>query len=204
VTSRRVLAALLSAALLWGCGDSDDGAPEPEPDPGPPPRETVDRLPNLPESWRPFIDRRGGIAVGLPRGWKAKSPGDNALVRSYDHLVAISIAPERGAAAQDLALEDFAARTAEALPGLREGLRRVRTRRYRHPYEGVEIRGRATARGGVDQLISVIVLRRDRVATVTAVIAANAKPAAQRTVRLARRVVASLRTRPPRTGDTQQ
>lgn len=203
MTSRTALAVLLSAALLSGCG-SDEDAPEPEPDPAPPPRETVDRLPKLPESWHPFVDRRGGIAVGLPRGWKGKVPGENALVRSYDHLVAISIAPERGAAAQEVALEDFAARTAEALPGFRDGLRRMRTRRYRHRYDGIEIRGRATAKGGVDQLISVIVLRRDRVATVTAVIAANAKPAARRSLHLARRVVASLRTRPPHERDTQQ
>ena len=204
MTSRWLLAALLSAALLCGCGDSGDNAPEPEPDPSPPPRETVDRLPKLPASWHPFIDRRGGFAVGLPPGWKAKVPGANALVRSYDHLVAISIAPERGAAAQEVAIEEFATRTADALPGLRDGLRRVRMRKYRHRYDGVEIRGRATAKGGVEQLISVIVLRRNSVATVTAVIAANAKPAARQSLRLARRVVASLRTRPPRAGDTQQ
>ena len=46
--------------------------------------------------------------------------------------------------------------------------------------------------------MSVIVLRRDELATVIAVVAANAKPAAKESMRLARKVVATIRTRPPR------
>ncbi len=194
------LAAVAAAVLLSGCGSGDD-EPAPAPPPSPPPRETVDRLPKLPESWHPYVDRRGGLAIGLPRGWKVRAvDGPNALVRSFDHLVAISIAPDRSAAGLEVPIEEFAARTAEALPGLRGDLRRVRTRRYRHRYDGTETRARATSKGGIDQLLSVIVLRRDSVATVTVVIAANAKPAAQPSLRLARRVVATLRTRPPRGG----
>jgi hypothetical protein len=92
---------------------------------------------------------------------------------------------------------EFATRTADALPSYPDGLRHVRNRRFDHRYDGAEVRARATARGGIDQQLSVIVLRRDSIATVTAVIAANAKQAAQPSLRLARRVLGTLRTRPP-------
>jgi hypothetical protein len=204
LSRRPALAAAAVAVVLAGCDGSGDDEPAPAPPPAPPPRETVDKLAKLPESWRPYVDRRGGFALGLPRGWKARAvDGPNALIRSFDHLVAISIAPDRSPAALEVPIEEFAARTAEALPGLRGELRRVRTRRYRHRYDGTEIRARATSKEGIDQLLSVIVLRRDSVATLTAVIAANAKPGAQPSLRLARRAVATLRTRAPR-GDTQQ
>jgi hypothetical protein len=199
VNVRAVLATAFIAGVLCGCGDSGEGEPTTtttQP-PQPAPRETVDKLPKLPPSWHPFVARRGGFAVGLPRGWKAKEQGPDALIRSFDRLVAISIAPDRSQAAIDVPLEDFATRTLEALPGLRGDLRRVQTRRYRHRYAGTEVRARATASNGVDQRLSVIVLRRDSVTTVTAVIAANAKAGGKPSARLARGVVATLRTRPP-------
>ncbi len=67
-------------------------------------------------------------------------------------------------------------------------------------YEAVEVRATATASAtGVEQDISVIVLRREGVATFTAVIAANAKPSAEESRELAERVVETLRTRAPPT-----
>jgi hypothetical protein len=50
----------------------------------------------------------------------------------------------------------------------------------------------------VDQRASVIVLRRDEIATVTVVLAANAKPGASESLRIAGRAIGTLRTRPPR------
>jgi hypothetical protein len=199
VSARAGLAALCVAASLGGCGGSgEDETTTTAPPATPPPHETVDKLPKLPQSWHPYVQRRGGFAVGLPRGWTAKANGDNALVRSYDHLVAISIVPNRSAAAQEVSLPDFANRAAEALPGLRGDLRRVQARAYRHRYDGAEVRARATAAGGIDQRLEVIALRRDSIVTVTAVIAANAIPAARASRRLARHVVGTLSTRPPR------
>ena len=49
----------------------------------------------------------------------------------------------------------------------------------------------------MDQKVSVIALRRDHQATITAVLAANAKPAARDSARVGRRVIATIRTRPP-------
>ena len=43
----------------------------------------------------------------------------------------------------------------------------------------------------------MIVLRRDELVTITAVVAANARPVAKESKRLARKVVATIRTRPP-------
>jgi hypothetical protein len=201
VSARAALATLLVAVGACGCGGSGEEdrttTTTTTTAPPPPARETVDKLPKLPASWHRYVSRRGGFAIGLPRGWKAKPEGRTALIRSYDHLVAISIVPDRSARAQDVPLEDFAARTAEALPGIRGELRRVRAHAYRHRYDAAELRARATANGGIDERLDVIVLRRDSVATVTVVIAANAKAGAHDSRRLARNVVATLRTRPP-------
>ena len=71
-------------------------------------------------------------------------------------------------------------------------------RPFDHRYDAVEVHGTGTSRGGVDQNASVIVLRRGEIATVTVVLAANAKPGARESVRIARRAIATLRTRPPR------
>ena len=205
MTARPALATVLVAGALCGCGDSGDGGETTTTlPPAPAPHETVDKLPKLPASWHRFVDERGGFALGLPRGWTVRRTGSNALIRSYDHLVAVSVAPDRSPGALEVPIEDFATRTADALPGLRGELRRAEMRRYRHRYDGTEIRARATARGGIDQRLSVIVLRRDSVATLTVVVAANAKPAAEPSLRLARHVVATLRTRPPSRSDTQQ
>lgn len=192
------LAALAAAIAVAGCGDDGGGTTSTTTTaPPPPPRETVDQLPQLPESWDKHLQPRGGFALGLPRGWKARRTGDGLLVRSFDHLVAISIAPDRRPAALAEPLDEFAQATAERLGGFRGDVKRRSTRRFGHRYEGVEVRGRATAKGGVTQRVSVIVLRRDGVAQLTAVIASNVKRSALPGLRLAKRVVRTLRTRPP-------
>ena len=198
MSRRPALAAVAVAVALAGCGGSDDEkSPSPPPKPPERKRETIDHLPKLPHSWHKFVDRRGGFALGLPRGWKAKTTSNGALVRSYNHLVAISIAPDRRPVAIDEPLDDFASATTAKLRGFRGGLHRRAVRRFGHRYSGAEVRARGTAKGGVEQRISVIVLRRDRVALVTAVIAANRKHSADRSLHLAKRVVGTLRTRPP-------
>jgi hypothetical protein len=62
------------------------------------------------------------------------------------------------------------------------------------------VRATGTAKGGVNQRVSVIVLRRDEVITFTVVIAKNAKEATGPSKRLAERIVETLRSRPPRGG----
>jgi hypothetical protein len=198
LTRSPALAAFAVAVAAGGCGGGGDETPATTtPPPPPPPRETVDHLPKLPESWHKHVDERGGFALGLPRGWKANRTGDGLLVRSFDHLVAISIAPDRRRAALEEPLDEFAKATAKAVGGFRGELTQRSVRRFPHRYSGAEVRARGTARGGVTQRVSVVVLRRDRVAMVTAVIASNVKRSADESLRLARRVVGTLRTRPP-------
>lgn len=196
--SRRLpLAALLVALALAGCDGSDD-KPQPPPPPRPPPEETVHQLPKLPDDWGRHINRAGGFAFGVPRGWKVSDRGDGSLIRSFDRLVAVSIVPDRSEGALEIPTDQYATRAAEALPGFRDRLRLRATGRFKHRYEGVEARAVGTARGGIDQRVSVIVLRRDDLATFTVVIAKNQREAAHPSKKLAERIAETLRSRPPR------
>jgi hypothetical protein len=165
--------------------------------PAPPPKETRDPLPNRPHEWKRYINERGGYALLLPRGWEPNSRGPSTLIRSFDRLVAISIAADRSRAGLDTPIADYATTTAKALGGFNAPPHIRGTRPFKHRYEGVEAFGSARAKGGIDQRVSVIVLRRDDQVTITAVLAANAKHAARHSERIARRVIATLRTRPP-------
>ena len=205
MTRAAAVAAVAAAIVLAGCGGSDSTTDATTTTTAPAAHETIDKLPKLPSSWHKFINERDGLALGLPRGWKADhAPGGGVLVRSYDHLVALSIAVDRRPAALDEPLDDFASATAAQLRGFRGALDTKAVRRYPHRYYGAEVRARGTAKGGVRQRVFVIVLRRDHVAVVTAVIAANVKHAADDSLHFAKRVVATLRTRPPRSPSAGQ
>jgi hypothetical protein len=204
--TRAAALALLLTIVLAGCGGSDESSTTTTtttttPPPNPPPKETRDPLPDRPQDWERFINERGGYALLLPRGWEAKSEGPQTLIRSFDRLVAISIAPDRSAAARATAINDYATNTGDRLRGFKGGFEPKGMRPLKHRYEAVEVYGSGRSRDGVDQKASVIVLRRGEVATLTAVLAANAKPAARQSVRLARRSIGTLRTRPPRGRD---
>jgi hypothetical protein len=196
VSRRPTLTALLLALALTGCDGSEDEA-EPPPPP-PPPRETVHQLPKLPDDWERHVNRAGGFAFGVPRGWKASDRGDGSLIRSFDRLVAISIVPDRSEGALEIPVDEYASRAAEALPGFRKRLRLKAEGRFEHRYEGAEVRAVGTAKGGVQQRVSVIVLRRDDLATFTVVIAKNQREAAHQSKKLAERIAETLRSRPPR------
>ena len=189
---------LLLTIALAGCGGSDDdSSTSTTTTPNPPPKETRERLPERPKEWEPFVNARGGYALLLPRGWASEPDGPRALIRSFDRLVAISIAPDRSARARATSIEDYATATADELRGFDGGFDVKGMRPFDHRYEGVEVFGTGSSREGVDQDVSVIVLRRDDVATLTIVLAANAKPAARESVRIAGRAIDTLRTRPP-------
>lgn len=197
MSGRPTLAALLFALALAGCDGSEDEA-QPQPPPPPPPKETVHQLPKLPDDWERHINRAGGFAFGVPRGWKVSDRGHGSLIRSFDRLVAVSIVPDRSDGALDVPVAQYATRAAEALAGFRNRLRVKAQSRFGHRYEGVEVRAVGTARGGIDQRVSVIVLRRDELATFTVVIAKNEREAASPSKKLAERIIGTLRSRPPR------
>ena len=189
---------LLAAVALAGCGGGDDSSTtSTTTPPRPPPKETRDPLPERPKDWEPYVNERGGYALLLPRGWKAEADGPRTLIRAFDRLVAISIAPDRSAEARATPISDYATRTADELRGFAGGFDPKGMRPFAHRYEGTEVFGTGTSRDGVDQRASVIVLRRGELATLTVVLAARAKPGAGESVRIARRAIATLRTRPP-------
>jgi len=191
--------ALIVALALAGCG----GGGESSTTQGstttatPPPKETRDALPDRPREWERFVNGRGGYALLLPRGWVADADGPQTLVRSFDRLVAISIAPDRSAPAARTPLSDYATRTADELRGFRGGFDAEGTRRFPGRYDAVDVFGTGRSRDGIEQDVSVIVLRRDELVTITALVAASARSAADESRRLARKVVATIRTRPP-------
>jgi hypothetical protein len=200
VSLRGALAAALAALALASCGGSDE---EEEATPDEPPStasrpEHRDRPAKLPDSWSAEANRRGGFSFGVPRGWQAERRGSASLVRSFDRLVAISMAADRSPEGLELAPGEFARQTAEELRGYRGEPRLGRERSFGHPrYAGAEVRATATARGGVGQRLSVITLRSGEAANVTAVIAENERRASDSDERLARAVVRTVRTRPP-------
>jgi hypothetical protein len=203
--------ALCPLLALAGCdGGSDEATtaavttttPEEQEADKPPERrrETRDPLPDGPKEWNHYVNDRGGFALLVPPGWNPKTEGPQTLVRSYDQLVAFTVAADRSAEGLETELEDYATATADDLRGFRGGFEPRGMRPIDHRYNGVQVYGEGRSREGVDQRASVTVLRRDKLTTITVVLAASARPAARESVRLARRSIATLRTRPPRRG----
>ena len=187
-------AALALAPAVAGCGERE----EPEPPPRPP--ETVERLGDLPRKWSRHVNDRAGFAIGLPPGWDARDRRRSSLLRSPDHLAAVTITADRSAGGLALPLNEFATRVTEALRGFRR-LETGRPRPFRARYDAVAVAGRGAAKGGVPQRVLVVVERRAGLATYTAVVATNAKRAAGRHRDEIRRMLRSVRGRPAESGD---
>jgi hypothetical protein len=144
----------------------------------------------------------------VPPGWTAQPAPETTgtLVRSPRKLVAVSITADRTDEAFALAPDIYAERTLAALSGFQGGVREQgAVRSFRHPYDGAQIEGEGVAEHNqVLQELHVIVLRRDRMVTVIAVVAANAKPRAAKEQRLALDMVRTIRSRPPTAGVTRE
>jgi hypothetical protein len=195
------LCAATIAVAACGGGDSTDSSTTTTTTttkpPGPPPKETRDPLPNRPHEWKRYVNDRGGFALLLPRGWNPNTRGTSTLIRSFDRLVAISIVADRSRAGLETPIADYARSTAKSLRGFNHPPRILGSRPFKHRYEAVEASGAARSAGGIDQRVSVIALRRDDLVTITAVLAANAKRAARHSERIGRRVIETVRSRPP-------
>ena len=191
--ARTALAAALLALALAGCGEDDEGSAPPPP---PVAEERADELPDLPRGWQAEVNRAGGFAFGRPPGWRA-SRGPAVTLTAPDELVVATISADRTADALALAPGEFAEQTASALGGYRRPVEPSRPRPFRHPYDAVEVRGTGVAtRSGVRQDVRVVVLRNDRTAVVTAVVAANAERDSAAELRQALEALGTLRTRP--------
>ena len=167
--SVRGIAIALAATAIAGCGGG--GAPTTPATP----RETVDKPAPLRPGWRLLVNRSDGFSIALPPGWRdfARVPG--SLIRSPDHLVAISITADRTDDALTQPLRSFAADTIASLTGF-SGLRPGKPHPFAARYDAVEARatGRATA-SGVKQDLRLVLMRRDHLAAYPILIARNAK-----------------------------
>lgn len=189
---RSLLATALVALVLAGCGEDETSQPA-----GPAPQEAVHELPDLPRGWKAYRNRVGGFWLGRPPGWSANLRGTTTVLKAPNELVAVTVSADRTDDAVAIDPEQFALRVISALPGFEGKVDPSEPRRFRHRYAGVEVRGTATASAtGVRQRLRVVVLRRGRLAVVTAVVAENARRGTGEEVEQALRAVRTLRTRP--------
>jgi hypothetical protein len=184
---------LLAAGVIGGCGD--DGAGSEGSDAV---VETVDPLPKLPPRWKPHVNRDGGFALGVPPGWTAHSRGPRTELRSPDRLVAVSIAADRTADAVEIPLRELARRTIRTkIPGLRRVEPRP-PRPDRHRYRAVSLEAKAIAaeEPPVRERLELVVIRRERLANYTALIAEPLDGMTAPRSREAERALRTLRGRP--------
>jgi hypothetical protein len=200
--------AALAAAIL-GCGGSTTTVVSTTTI-----RETPDSVPKLPKPWRAPRARGQGLAFGVPPEWVVGGPclGDAnkkkgktgktahaVVICSPNRLTTVSITADRSQKAMALTPEAFAQRTVQALDRRRYGgtLHTEAPQPYGHHYDAASIDGRGHLKGrNFPSKVKVVVLRRDGLVNITAVIATNAERAAGMQSRLAERIVRTIRDQP--------
>jgi hypothetical protein len=192
---RAPLAILALAVALAAVGCGEDEAEAPPEVPRKP--ETVDKLPKLPRGFEEEISRVNGLAFGRPPGWKVSERRTATLLRAPDELVVMSLSADRTDEAVGAEPRELAVRTFQVLEGYKGDLDPSEPKPFKHPYEAFEVRGEGVAAAtGVPQRLRVIVLKREGMTVVTAVIAENAREKAPFEVDQALEVVGTVRTRP--------
>ena len=166
-----VVVLVLAAA---GCGEDETNTSSPPP-------ETAQPLPKLPKGWQGHRDRSIGYALGIPPGWQV-SRGErtgvkSALIRSPDHLVAVTLVATRDPDALEVPLDQFATSALAALPGFEANLKPSPPRPFRRtPFDAV----RTTATGitkmrGIKERTTLLVLRREGIVNYTVAVIENAR-----------------------------
>ncbi|GEM_PF-4373105 len=197
--ARRCWASLALAAALAGCGGSSPASTVSTT------TTTVPQRPApVPAGWERRIDIVEGYSMAVPPGWRAERRGTTTLVRSPDHLVAVSIAADRTADALGVPVRAFATQTLAALPGYAGTINPSPPR----PLGGTPLDAVVTdatavrASDGIRVDLTLVVLRRPAYVNYTAVVAANAgrTPPGERAAAL--RMLRTLRDYPvgPRPG----
>jgi len=183
-----VIAIVCGSLGAAACGDDEPAAPPERP------RETVDKLPKLPEGWKPYVNRQVGFAIGRAPGWRAAHRGASTLLRSPDRLVAVSISADRTLEAVQFPLDDYVEQAAEALPRFKK-LEVGRPRPFRDEYAAQAV-GAEGVKDGVRQRLLFIALRRRGVVTYPVLVARNAQRKSGYYADEALRMVRTLRGRP--------
>ena len=164
--------------------------------------ETAQKLPKLPPGWRAHRDAKVGYAIGLPPGWKVTSLRRGVLIRSPDHLVAVTLAADRAPSVFETSPEKFAGQALGGLPGFKVPLDPGGVR----PFEGTPLKAvQASASGsqarGLTEHATLVVARRDHLVNYTVAVLANARqPGASVDRAVALRMIQTLRDRPVKEG----
>ncbi len=179
------------ALLAAGCGSEESDEPVEAP------VESAEPVPELPAGWTVNRNTNAGFGFGVPPGWTASNDGIRSTVRSPDKLVAATIVADRSNEALEFPLDEFAETAITGVAGIR-GLEPGQTRKYDHRYEAVVIDAEGV--GGakdIRQHVDLVVLRREDLVTFTVLVARNADEDTKIYDEDIRRMIASLRSRPP-------
>lgn len=200
-TAAIALTGALGALGIAACGERD----EPEPITTTPPVERAEKVPKLRQKWKVERNGKHGFALGVPPGWhrgrkkchvRDVSPAATVLC-SPDRLLTLTITADRTDEALELATANFAVRVMAGLSkNYQTPLDAGKPKPFRGHYDGAKVGATGRAAKGVREDVSVIVLRREGLVTVTAVVAAHATKATGTHKRFAERALRTLRTRP--------
>jgi hypothetical protein len=170
-----------------------------------PPKETAQKLPKLPAGWTAHSDRTLGYVIGVPTGWKVSDSSRRALLRSPDHLVAVTLTADRDPRTFRRPLDEFATQALGALPGFKVPLEPSKPK----PFKGTPLMAVATTAsgaqaGGLKETAILVVLRRDHLVNYTVAILENAEqPGATLDRAVALRMIQTLRDVPPKESATK-
>ena len=176
--ARRTLPLGLVVALALagaGCGGDETTTPPP------PPPETPQALPELPKRWDAQRDRSIGYKIGIPPGWQVSRSRTGrvkaALIRSPDHLVAVTLVAARDPEALEVPPDEFATSALAAVPGFETQLQPSTPRPFRRtPFAAVQtVATGITKARGVKERTTLIVLRREGTINYTVAILENAR-----------------------------
>lgn len=168
---------LVVALVLAGVGCGEDGGTTTTTEPA----ETRQALPKLPKRWRAHADPWIGYRIGVPPGWRvsrSRTAGVKAaLIRSPDHLVAITLVAARDPDALAVPLDRFATSALAALPGFRAPLEPSTPRPFaRTPFDAVRTAASGTTKSrGIKERTTLLVLRREGIVNYTVAIVQNAR-----------------------------
>jgi hypothetical protein len=164
--------ALVLAAV--GCGSDQTTEPVPAP-------ETPQALPKLPKRWDAHGDRSIGYKIGIPPGWQVSRSRTGrvkaALIRSPDHLVAVTLVAARDPESLEVPLDEFATSALAALRGFETQLEPSTPRPFRRTaFAAVQTVATGTTKArGVKERTTLIVLRREGIVNYTVAIVENAR-----------------------------
>jgi hypothetical protein len=168
------LGLVVALALAAGCGN-DETTTEPVSA-----TETRQALPKLPKRWQKHRDRSIGYAIGIPPGWQVSRSQTGsvkaALIRSPDHLVAVTLLAARDADALDVPLDEFATSALAALPGFEKPLEPSTPRPFaKTPFDAVKTVATGTTKArGLEERTTLLVLRREGIVNYIVAIVENA------------------------------